>query len=174
MAAADLLLHPIRIRLIQAFLGGRELTAAALAEALPDVPRATLYRHLGLLVEGGVLRTVDERRVRGATERTYALVDALTSVSPEEVASATPEDHVRWFTTFVAGLIGDFARYVARPDADFLADGAGYRQVALWLSDKELRQLLLDLNAVVAPRLANAPRRGRQRRVLSTILVPAD
>ncbi|MGH9123627.1 MAG: helix-turn-helix domain-containing protein [Acidimicrobiales bacterium] len=38
MASADLLLHPVRLRIIKAFLGDRALTTAQLAAELDDVP----------------------------------------------------------------------------------------------------------------------------------------
>lgn len=42
---ARLIGHPVRLRVIIA-LGGRTLTTKQLAEALPDVAQATLYRHV--------------------------------------------------------------------------------------------------------------------------------
>ena len=72
-AKPDLILHPIRMRIILALAQGRSLTAQELGAALPDVAQATLYRHLNRLLKGGVLAVVDERQVRGAVERIYAL-----------------------------------------------------------------------------------------------------
>jgi predicted DNA-binding transcriptional regulator YafY len=69
VAKVDLLLHPVRLRLGQAFLGGRELTIARLAAELADVSAAQLYRHISLLPDADVLNVVGERRVRGAVER---------------------------------------------------------------------------------------------------------
>src|SRR5215467_1711411 len=54
MASADLLLHPVRLRIVQAFLGDRALTTSALAGELADVPPASLYRHVAKLVRAGV------------------------------------------------------------------------------------------------------------------------
>src|ERR1700761_3747624 len=106
MATADLLLHPVRLRLVKAFLGDRTLTARQLATELPDVPPATIYRHLGRLAHAGVLRVVAERRVRGTVERTYGLDLAASQVSPDEVAALTPDEHGRAFVAYVAGLLG--------------------------------------------------------------------
>jgi hypothetical protein len=41
MESADLLLHPVRLRIVQALLGDRALTTGALAEELADVSPAT-------------------------------------------------------------------------------------------------------------------------------------
>ena len=43
---ADLLAHPVRLRIILALSQNEEMTAQQLGEALTDIPQATLYRHL--------------------------------------------------------------------------------------------------------------------------------
>ena len=73
MGSAELLLHPVRLRIVQAFLGEGELTTADLRARLTDVSPATLYRQVATLAAGGVLEVAAERRVRGAVERTYRL-----------------------------------------------------------------------------------------------------
>src|SRR5438477_12246920 len=108
---ADLILHPVRMRLIVT-LARRQLTARQLSELLPDVPQATLYHHLGILTRAGLLRVVSERRVRGTIEKLYALADDSAILGQAELANASREDHLRYFTVFVASLLGDFARYL--------------------------------------------------------------
>ena len=46
MSSADLLLHPIRLRIIQTFLGDRQLTTSQLRLEIADVAPATLYRQV--------------------------------------------------------------------------------------------------------------------------------
>ena len=177
MASADLLLHPVRLRVVQALLGERTLTTGDLHAELPDVPVATLYRHVGVLADAGVLEVVGERRVRGSTERTYRLVTAAASVGPEEAAGMTPEQHRRAFGTFVAALLADFDRWVdtgaAAPDGlDPARDGVGYRMTGLWLDDDEFTGLLDDVRQALRARLGNAPRPGRRRRLVGTVFLP--
>ena len=76
------------------------------------------------------------------------------------------------FMTFVAGLLGDFDRYLAREDVDFERDLVGYRQAVLNLSDEELLDLVRELGEVLAPRMALAEGPGRRRRIFTTVLVP--
>jgi hypothetical protein len=174
VATADLLLHPVRLRIVQAFLGGRVLTTAELGAALDDVPTASLYRHVGRLADAGVLVVAGERRVRGAAERSYRL--DLEAASVDDLASMDGEDHRRAFATFVAALLADFDRYVARAGErpDLLADGVGFRQAGLWLDDEEHAELVRDLAEVVRARMDFSARPGRRRRLLSTVLVPGD
>jgi len=173
MTSAELLLHPVRLRIVQAFLGDRELTTGRLHELLPDVSSATLYRQVSTLSDAGVLEVTEERRVRGAAERTYRLRVQDASVGPEQAAELTPEQHRQAFTTFVAGLLGDFDRYLARGDIDLGRDLVGYRQTAVRLTDAELLELLGEIGAVL-DRYRALPPDGRTRRLLTRIVVPAD
>ncbi|GEL16790.1 helix-turn-helix domain-containing protein [Pseudonocardia asaccharolytica] len=173
MATADLLLHPVRLRILRALLDGRDRTTSDLRGDLPDIAPATLYRHVALLAEAGVLTVVAEQRVRGAVERTYRLPHGSAEVDDDALAAMTPADHRRAFTAFVAGLLADFDRYLDRDDVDPRQDGVGYRQAALWLTDAELDALLAEVRTAVAARLHNPPVPGRVRRLLSTVLMPA-
>jgi len=172
---ADLLLHPVRLRVVQAFLGDRTLTTADLRAELADVPVASLYRHVALLADAGVLTVVGERKVRGAAERSYRLDLPAASVGPAEAAAMSVEDHRRAFRTFAATLLADFDRYLDRSGGspDLAADRVGYRQAAVWVTDEEFDALVADLGRVLASRLANAPDGARRRRLISTVHVPA-
>jgi Helix-turn-helix domain len=173
VATADLLLHPVRLRIVQAFLGDRALTTAELRELLPDVATATLYRQVSTLTAAGVLEVVGERPVRGTTERTYRLRTEAASVGPEAAAELSPEQHQQAFLTFVAGLLADFDRYLDRGDVDLGRDLVGYRQTAVHVTDAEFLELIAELGAVLS-RWGALPPEGRTRRLLTTILLPAD
>jgi Helix-turn-helix domain len=173
MASADLLLHPVRLRIVKAFLGDRALTSKQLAAELPDVAAGSIYRHVALLTEAGVLQVVAERRVRATTERTYALRMYAAQLQPAEIAAMTLDQHVNAFLAYVAGLLGDFDRYIGTGPETPGKDGAGYRVAAMWLTDAELAGYLRELAAISQPRLANAPGAGRRRRMLYTVLLPA-
>src|ERR1700728_534486 len=173
MASADLLLHPVRLRIVKAFLGDRALTAKQLAAELPDVPAGSIYRHVARLTEAGVLQVVAERRVRATTERTYTMRLYAAQMQPGEIAAMTLDEHLNAFLAYVAGLLADFDRYFATQPEDPVKDGAGYRVEAMCLTDAELAQYLQELAGISQPRLANAPGKGRRRRMLYTVLLPA-
>jgi hypothetical protein len=173
VATADLLLHPVRLRIVQAFLGDRALTTTELRAELPDVPAGSLYRHVATLVEGGVLGVASERRVRGALERTYVLRTSRARLSVEEISKMSRNEHRQAFLAYVAGIIGDFDRYLARETIDPFRDGVSYNLAAMWLDDAELAEFARELYIVVQPRTANQPTPGRKRRILATVLLPA-
>jgi hypothetical protein len=172
--SADLLLHPVRLRIVQAFLGDRALTTSALSAELSDVPAASLYRHVARLVNAGVLQVVAERRVRGAVERTYVLRLAAARIGPDEIARMSRDDHRQAFMAFVAGLLADVDRYLQRDDIDPLRDMVTYQMAGMWLDDAEYAELLRNMTMLLQPKLANAPRKGRRRRILATVLLLGD
>jgi Helix-turn-helix domain len=174
MTSADLLLHPVRLRIVQAFLGDRALTTSQLRSELPDVPPASLYRHVARLVDASVLAIVAERRVRGALERTYVLRTSAATISVDELAKMTADEHRQAFLAFIAALIGDFDRYLDKGQIDLVRDGVSYRLIGLWLTESELAELLREIFIVLQPRLANAPKRGRKQRILATVLLPGS
>lgn len=170
------------MRLIIALGAGAPMTAAELQERMPDIAPATLYRHLNVLRRGGIIVVAEERRVRlpeerrqrGAVERHFVLQPGAASLGPADLSEATPDDHLRWFASFVASLLGAFGRYVAAGTPDLARDGVGYREVVLRLNDAELATMAAALNAAVMPFAANPPGDGRTNRLFATILLPAD
>lgn len=174
MNQADLILHPVRLRIIQAFAGDRRLSARQLREILPDIPQATLYRQFHKLAQAGILSVVEEIPVRGTVEKFYSLQASNTELSPEDLAGLSREDHQRYFTAFIATLLTDFEQYLQREQIDLLQDGVGYRQVALHLDKEELVQLSQALNQALTPFLNNQLVGQRQRFFLSSVLIPGD
>ncbi|MGI5201430.1 helix-turn-helix domain-containing protein [Spirillospora sp. CA-108201] len=170
---AELALHPVRIRVLRAVGGGR-CSTREIARLLPDVPQATLYRHLAALAKGHLLEVVEERRVGGTSERVYALPSGGAVLSGEALATATSEDHGRYFTAFVSSLLAEFSRYLARERIDLMADGVGYQQSVLHLDDEEFADFARRFTELVQPLLGNEPGEGRTPRLLATVLMPVD
>jgi DNA-binding transcriptional ArsR family regulator len=174
MATADLLLHPVRMRILQALFDADPLTTAELRDRMPDVPPTTMYRHIGVLADAGVLEVVAEKRIRGTVERSYRVRDEHAVVDPAARAAMTREDHERAFTTFAASLLGDFDRYLAREGADPAADGVVYRQAAVWLTDEDFAAMVAEIEHAVVSRIGRARDGGRVRRVVSLVVVPDE
>ena len=95
-----------------------------------------------------------------------------TQVGAEDLHDLTADDHRRGFIAFLAGLLGDFDRYLDSGAVDLEVDGAGYRSVGLWLTDDEQTDMVDEIATAVRARGANRPEPSRMRRILSTVLVP--
>lgn len=169
-----LLLHPVRLRIVQAVSDEREFTTARLCERLPDVSRATVYRQLALLADGGLVEVVGEQRVRGMTERSYRLRRDDAVITTEAASRMTADEHRRGLAAVIASVLAEFDVYLGRADADPIADGVNYRQFSLWLDPEERASLTEEVRAAIAARVGNRPRPGRTRHLLTPIFFPAD
>ncbi len=172
----QLLLHPHRLRIVQLLEPGRRLTARQIGRVAPDIPPATLYRHLNQLVEGGILAVVEERPVRNMTERVYALVEASNLFDPASSVEVTKDDLMHIFTTFATLLLADFQRYLANSPGervDFRRDGATFWQQKAALTAEEAWQLSAMLNAALAE-FRERPVDPRRRHIVSFAMMPAS
>lgn len=165
----DLIFHPVRLRVLRT-LGHHHYTPQHLQALMPDIPQATLYRHLKTLEKGGVLEVVSTQKKRGTLEKTYGLKQA--DMSPEELQQATSDDWQHMFQQFCTFLMMDFERYLADENATPLQDGVGFRQVLLHLSPDELQKMAQEINAILTPFLKHKPTKERKKMVFSTILMP--
>jgi DNA-binding transcriptional ArsR family regulator len=174
MDTLELLGHPARLRIVHALRGDRTLTTAQIGDLLPDISKATVYRHVELLLSGGILEVAAEERVRGAVQRHYRLHRARASLDRETRESLTPDDHRRGFAAATAALVAEFNAYLDRDDSDPSADPVGYQQHAIWLTPSELAAMVGELRAAIVPRLGNLSAPDRTRYLLSPILFPSE
>jgi DNA-binding transcriptional ArsR family regulator len=168
----DLLLHPVRVRIVLAMSGGVTRTTSDLIARLPDVSKATVYRHVSLLAEAGVLEVVSEQRVHGAVERSYRLYRPRAVIDPDAAASMSLDDHRRGFAAAMAALVAEFNTYLDQGHADPTADGVGYRQIPLWLSPQEHAALIGQIHTILVSTMDNQPGSNRRLHLLSPILFP--
>jgi len=175
LTKADLIIHPVRLRILQTLLG-EELTTQEIAERLPDVPTSTLYRHLRLLLEGDLLTVADARLVHGIQEKVYSVAQA-PSLGPEEMGALQIDEHFQHFTTYVLVLLQEFARFLSsEADDEGFVDlsevYAGFREVSFYASPEELDRFQRQLREAVLPLLENRPADDRRRYRLATVAHP--
>lgn len=173
-AKLELIFHPVRVRLMTE-LAGRRMTTAQLGEAMPDVPQATLYRHVKRLLDGGMIAVVDEQVVNGATERTYALIPGQDSLTDADLQGLTADDHVRNFSLFSTLLIDAFQRYVAQADLDaMVADGLSYNRAVIYLDDAERVEFQQQVVALLRSVMSRSPSSTRRRYTLASVVIPDE
>jgi predicted ArsR family transcriptional regulator len=168
---AELMLHPVRFRIVQSLLGGRQRTAQEIGEELADVPQATLYRQINKLVEGGLVNVIDQRPIRGTIEKVFALQDAATDLT-DDMSAMSRDEHMRTFMMFVASLIDDFDRYLRQDDFNLSADGVSFRKATLYLSDEEFAEVVKAMRSVLESAMSNPPSPERRRRTFTNIILP--
>ena len=164
----DMVLNPVRMRIIQYVLVHPQVTARELGEALEDVPQASLYRHIGKLTQAGILEVAGEKRVRGARQKFYVMAaqPPLSGPGREDVHAA--------MAALMIALAGDFQRYLLLPGADALRDGASLTTSTLLLTDEEYADLSRRIGEICLQAADNAPAAGRRARRLVMLSHPVD
>lgn len=170
--APGVLIHPVRLR-IMAELSGRPHTTRELAVALPDVPQATLYRHVGILVDAGAIEVVAERTVNGAVERTYEVVAGAGRLAPGDLQGLSADELTVFFTTFAAALLDTFSVALQQSDpATLLTSGLSCSRAVVHLSDDERDEFASELTELVTRMLTIEPRADRRAYTLASVVIP--
>lgn len=173
-AKADIVLHPIRFRILM-IASGRRVTAQHIIAALPDVPQASAYRHIARLVEAGILETIEETTPRGTIEKTFTLPEQAADLSRSEMAPVTSEDHMRYFTGFTTLMLSQFRAYIDRKEQGELTgekEGGWYWSEAVHLTDGEYDHFVKALKAIEGLAAAHQPGPERRRRLIFTAIIP--
>lgn len=166
------LLHPVRIQILKALAKGKELTTRGLSAALPDVPQASLYRHLKAMLRNGILEVTQETRVRGTVERSYRL-----ATNPfEEVAARMNRldkgELLELFVTFMTAELSDFAEYLGDDDYPVEKERLGFASNSLYLDDAELKRFAAALRGLAQEYGQTEAGPGRRLHKFSYALIP--
>lgn len=163
----DACLNPVRQRILQVLIEKKEASAAQILEVLTDIPRASLYRHIKILADAGVIEAVREVPKRGSVEKFYALAappaDAKTNEGMNQMIQAA-----------LIALANDFSRYFSEGGNDPQKDMLTLGQATLMLSDEEFTAFLAEYSQMLAKFLRNKPSAERKTHKITFISSPAD
>jgi len=174
MSKIDLILHPIRMRILMT-LAGQSLTPGQIAADLTDVPLTSLYRHLNALVNAGILMIVEERPVRGTVEKVYRLVEGAGRLSPEEMATLSNEDHMRYVMVFLSSLIQDFSKALNKNDGRTISpQDVFYSKVPVMLTEAERDALAEQVRDLMLPYMGRADDNSRKRYIFALMGIVDD
>lgn len=146
--------------------------ASDLHERCPEIPRATMYRHLRRLTEDGLIVVVGEERKRGTVERTYAPAEGAFGELEAVVASNSTDAYLTLFLQFVLGFVREFRDYCDDPGADIAADRSGFSVAPTYATDEEVDAAMARIGEEVQKLAGQGPGEGRRLRLLGVILSP--
>lgn len=174
---AHVVIHPVRLRILQA-LSRAPQTTRALARLLHDVPQSSLYRHIKVLVDEGFIQaetlpTPPGTTRRGAPERRYTLTRSA-HLAQSDIDDLSPDDHRRMFTVYLMTLLREFGLYLGDDTRtpNFTADRTGYTEVTFYASEAEFDAAIQAMNAALGPLLSQQPSPDRRLRKLATVTFP--
>ena len=164
MTFEEIFLHPIRTRVIQLVANHKSMTVSAIADAMDDIPRSTIYRHVKILSENNVLIIVKEEKIRGTYEREYAFNYELMNTQDNKADQAV--------FAFLLNVFFDFNEYFKKPNANPIQDQIFLSKNTLLLSDDEFEQFKVDIYEVIKKYLNFSSNNERKARNISIISSP--
>ena len=157
MDIVEVVMNPARQRIFQYFLLHETGTVKELKQALPDIPNASVYRHVKILADHAILVVVGENRIRGTVESVYQLnKEALT----------TEDKGGNAVQMSLLGICASFARYFADGHADPRKDMLLFTNCTLVLTDEEFSGFLSEVNEIALKYMkAEATERSKTRQI---------
>lgn len=129
MNKTEILMHPVRVRILQYLSVHKKASVNEMINSLADVSKASIYNHIKILETNQLVEVVQENRIRGTVEKIYALKKLENN------------NDFNAIMTFILSLLWDFQQYYeekGNPAKDMLFAGRDY----LMLTDEEYREFM--------------------------------
>ncbi len=146
-------------RILTTVYSRKILTTKELANILSDIPQATLYRYVRLLIEVGALEVVKEEKKRGGVERTIKL-------------TKNPKGTFDEISTAIMYLHNSFRKYFEKEDCNPEKDLLTLSGVSLLLDDDEYSNLLIEINKLIESAINKEKKENQKQRNLYVISAP--
>ncbi|MFJ7182575.1 helix-turn-helix domain-containing protein [Lysinibacillus xylanilyticus] len=146
---AEVLMHPVRMKILQALMNDKEegLSTLEMISIIKDVPQATLYRHIQILMDEDIIKIVKERKVRSVTEKFYALNEGAEKLSQEDWTQLTIKQKLNYVSKYQLALLSQYQNYLNSIDEEErLADLATFSFIDLTLSTNQFMSFEKELN----------------------------
>ena len=165
MEIAEIVMNPVRQRIFQYFLLHETGTVKELKKTLPDIPSASLYRHIKILSDSFILTVVGENRIRGTVESVYRLnKDAL----------AIEDETGNVVQMSLLSICASFARYFSGGKADPKKDMLLLTNCTLILTDEQFSGFLSEINEVALKYMKAEAFADSKMRQITLISAPAS
>ncbi|WP_144510807.1 helix-turn-helix domain-containing protein [Bacillus sp. FJAT-22090] len=149
---AEILMHPVRMKITQALMRNKEdgLTPFEMLEVIQDVPQATLYRHIQVLLEADVIRILKEKKVRSVTEKHYTLNEEAARLNAEEWKNLNKEKKLSYISYYQLSLMTQYQNYLLNLEQNKSAeDRATFSLLELKLDDRQFENFQTELNKLM-------------------------
>lgn len=165
MEIAEIVMNPVRQRIFQYFLLHETGTVKEIKKALPDIPGASLYRHIKILTDSSILMVVGENRIRGTVESIYQLNKNALTIEDEN-GNAVQMSLLR--------LAASFAKYFSSGDANPQKDMLLFTNCTLQLTDEEFSSFLTEINEVALKYMKAEAAADSKTRQITLISAPTN
>jgi len=170
LSKIDVIVNPIRMRIIQYAAYNQPVTVTQIAQAIPDVSKATLYRHIRILTENEILSIVGEEKKRGTFEQSYALNLDKINVSGQESNSELQS----LVYTILTKLIADFTQYFNGESANPFEDKVFVSTNTLDLNNDDYDDFTKEIFGVVEKYIKLPVKEKGETRMITIVSSPTS
>lgn len=163
MELAEIVMNPVRQRIFQYLLIHETGTVKEIRKALPDIPSASLYRHMRILTENNILTVVGENRIRGTVENVYQLNKGVLEIDDADGTAVQ---------TALLGICTSFAKYFSGGHADPKKDMLLMTTCTLVLTDDEFASFLSEINRIAIKYMETIVKESSKTRQITLISAP--
>ncbi len=146
----EVIMHPVRMKILQALMKNKEdgVSTLEMIAIIKDVPQATLYRHIQILLDESIIKIVKERKVRSVIEKFYALNEEdAAGINDEDWKSLTKEQKLNYISNYQLVLLSQYQNYLTLlEDKENVEDTATFSLIELALSDEQFTLFQNELN----------------------------
>lgn len=160
-------MNSTRQRIIQVIMIKKEATSAEIGAELPDIPRASLYRHIKVLLDAEIIVVVKEEFKRGSVEKTYA-------IASKKPYGDTKEEYNRLIQSALMGLQGEFHRYFNGENPDPQRDLLTVGSASFMMSDEEMMEFITAYGQLIQKYMQNRPLESRKVRKITLVISPNE
>lgn len=163
----DIILNPVRMRIIQTIAVNNTMTATEIYEKISDVPRTTIYRHIKILLDNDILSVVSEQKIRGSLERTLAINTG------EILKQNTIENAAQNAFSILMKKYTMFQKYFSGENNNTGEDKVFINSMILMTTDEEFDKFLLELRDILMKYNFDYSK-GRKARDITIISAPEE
>lgn len=174
---AEILLHPVRMKIIRTLLVHHEegLSPLEIAKEIKDVSQATLYRHLQKLADAEIIQVSKRKKVRAVTESYYTVNKQEVRVSLEEWDTYTKEEKLYYFSFYQLFLFNQYQIYLEALASENVDDSSTLAIIDLKLDDHMLESFQQDLHTLLMKYYEQSkgnPKNETRTRTIGMTIIP--
>lgn len=149
----EVLMHPVRLKILQVLMRNKDtgLTSLEMVKLIKDVPQATLYRHIQVMLDSGIIRVFKEKKVKSVVEKYYVLNELEAKLSAEEWKKASHEKKLDYISYYQLSLMTQYQSYLKKLEEQNTPenDGATFSLVELKLGEEQFSRFQNELNELM-------------------------
>lgn len=148
----EILMHPVRIKICQALLRNKEqgLTPLEMVKILKDVPQATLYRQIQILVDAGIISVIQEKKVKSVSEKYYAINENEMRINGDEWSQVSINEKLDYISYYQLLLMTQYKTYLEKlEEENYREDRSTFSVVELKLDENHFTQFQNELNELM-------------------------